>query len=398
MVYVAKGGLWLTFGHIIQTVFGLILLVAFANLIPKEVYGTYQFILSIVAIFSTLTLTGMGTAITRAVAKGSEGSLRYGLRVQLSWSTGIIVISGILAGYYFLNSNLQIAYALLIAGVCQPLIIGFSLYKPFLIGKQLFQESAVIGILQKTLPFLAILPTLYFTNNVLIIISAYFISHAVSLFILYKIVVKRYRLPITPDPELSNYSKHLSLMGGFSKIASHLDKVLIWHFLGAAPVALYTLAQMPIYQTQSVLQLTHSLSFSKIVKKEFSVLRNTLGPKIRSYFFIVLIIVVFYILISPTIFNIFFPEYTESLIYSQLLALSLLAVPRSLIEQAFLAHEKKRELYILSFSIPLTKVILLLTLLPLFGIIGAITATLLTEFFNVLLQWYLFQRSQGSDR
>lgn len=397
MVYLAKGGFWLTLGHAIQTVLGLALLVAFANLIPKDVYGTYQFIISTIAIISSFTLTGMGAAITRSVAKGSEGSLRYGLRIQLLWSVGIIVISGILAGYYFLNNNPQVAYALLIAGACQPFITGFGLYKSYLIGKQLFKESSILSIFQKTLPFLVILPTLYLTDNILIIIFVYFISQSVSLFILYLIVIKRHRLPITIEPELSSYSKHLSLMSGFAKISGHLDKVLIWHFLGAAPVAIYTLAQMPIYQLQSILQLSHSLSFTKIAQREFSTLKTVLVPKIRSFFYLVLLIVITYIIISPYIFKTFFANYPESLIYSQLIAISLLAVPRTLIEQALLAHERKRELYILSFTIPFTRIVLLILLLPFFGILGAIAAILITEVLNVALQWRLFKHPLRSE-
>lgn len=391
-VYLAKGGFWLVSGHIIQAIFGLILLIAFANLLPKEAYGTYQFIISLAAIVGTFTLTGMGLAVTRAVSQGSEGSLRYGFQIQLIWSIGIIISSGVLSIYYHLKDDSTLAISLLIVGALQPFISGLSLYGNFLTGKQAFKESAILSILNKALPFFVLLPALFITDNALIIIFLYFSSHLISLLISYIFVIRRFQLPKIPSNDLSNYSKHLSVMTGISKIAEHLDKVLVWHFLGAAPVAAYTLAQMPIYHMQSLFHTAHQLSFAKIAKKPMEELQAILPLKIRNYFLLILIIVISYITLAPFIFKIFFPNYPESIIYSQLIALSLLATPRNLIQQSFTAHQKKKELYKISLSTPIIRIGLLLILLPIFGIWGAVTAILITEFYNTVLQTYLFRK------
>ncbi|MEK9209084.1 MAG: oligosaccharide flippase family protein, partial [Patescibacteria group bacterium] len=64
-VYIAKQGFWASVPYIISTILSAALVVAFANLLPKEIYGTYRYILSIAGLLSFLTLTGMNTAITR---------------------------------------------------------------------------------------------------------------------------------------------------------------------------------------------------------------------------------------------------------------------------------------------------------------------------------------------
>ena len=46
MIYLAKGGFWLTLGQIISSVSSFALAVAFANFLPKEVYGNYKYIIS----------------------------------------------------------------------------------------------------------------------------------------------------------------------------------------------------------------------------------------------------------------------------------------------------------------------------------------------------------------
>src|SRR3990172_6841992 len=78
MVYLTKGGFWLSLGHGVAMLAGFFISIAFANLFPKESFGTYKFILSMVAMLGAFSLTGIGVAITQAVARGNGGSLRRG--------------------------------------------------------------------------------------------------------------------------------------------------------------------------------------------------------------------------------------------------------------------------------------------------------------------------------
>lgn len=394
-VYLAKGGFWLALGHGAQIILGLILLVAFANLLPKEAYGTYQYIISIAGIVSVFTLTGMGTAIMRAAARGSDSSLRYGFRIRLKWSIGIVIASGVMAIYYYINGNTLLASGLLIVGAFQPFISGFGMYKSYLIGKQLFRDITTLETVQKILPFVALLPALFLTNDPLIIVLIYFSSHAISLFLVYKIVNSKNPAPLTPDPDLTNYSKHLSVISSISKAADCLDKVLIWYFLGAVPTAVYTLAQNPISHMNSLFQLIYSLTFSKIMRKDIRTLKITLPPKIRRYFVFVAISVGVYILASPFFFKIFFPAYPESIIYSQLLALTMLATPRFFLGQVFIAHKMKKEQYMVNISTPIVKIALLGILLPFYGIFGAVFALIGTNIFATAIYWYLFNKAKA---
>src|SRR3989344_3759114 len=100
MLYMAHGGFWLTLAKGIAMFSSLILATAMANLIPPEVFGTYKFVLSGAGIIGAFALTGMGTAIIQAVARGHEGALRAGVRAYLSWSVGMVAISVALALYY----------------------------------------------------------------------------------------------------------------------------------------------------------------------------------------------------------------------------------------------------------------------------------------------------------
>jgi O-antigen/teichoic acid export membrane protein len=50
MVYVAKNGFWLSLGQILSIVSVIASSIVFGYFLPKEVYGEYKFILSVVGV------------------------------------------------------------------------------------------------------------------------------------------------------------------------------------------------------------------------------------------------------------------------------------------------------------------------------------------------------------
>ena len=104
--YLTRGSFWITLNQGVQFIAGMLLAIAFANLIEPETYGTYKFILSVAAILSITTLGSMGTAVNQAVARGFEGSLQHALRLKLM--VGLLGMLGSLVAalYYYLNGNM----------------------------------------------------------------------------------------------------------------------------------------------------------------------------------------------------------------------------------------------------------------------------------------------------
>lgn len=393
MVYLAKGGLWLFLGQVVIASSGLILAVAFANLVPKEVYGTYQFIMAGSVIVSAFTLIGMSTAVSRAIARGRDGALRAGFRAQLLWSPGVVLAGAALATYYYLNGNQVLAASFLIVGALSPLLSSFGLSQAYFTGKQLFKESVMFGLWRRLFPVGAVLTTILLTHDPVILIFAYFASNTLSAALLYWLVVTRYKLPETADEETVSYGKHLSILKIISEIMSQADKVLIWVFLGAAPVAAYTLALLPIKQIEGVLKLVYPLTFAKLANNDFSTLKKTLSHKVRIFLLVAGCIALAYAVVAPFLFKTLFPMYPESILLSQILVLSILSKPRTLYSQAFAAHHRRRPQYIINLTSNALKIVLLLTLLPLYGIWGAVYALLGTQLYVNLLTRYLFAKA-----
>ena len=84
--YFAGGGFWTAFGQGMNSSISFLLIIAFANLLPKETYGFYRYILSLAGIFNVFTMTGMNAAVSQATATGNEGALRTSVRYQLKWN------------------------------------------------------------------------------------------------------------------------------------------------------------------------------------------------------------------------------------------------------------------------------------------------------------------------
>src|SRR3989338_6258286 len=85
MVYLTKGGFWLTAGQLFSSLSAFLLSIAFANLLPRETYGTYKYVLSIASLLSIPTLSGMTTSLAQAVAGCYDGSFIPALKARIKW-------------------------------------------------------------------------------------------------------------------------------------------------------------------------------------------------------------------------------------------------------------------------------------------------------------------------
>src|SRR3989344_8935696 len=117
MVYLAKGGSWMSGGQAINMLVGFLVSIAFANLLPKESFGTYKFILSTVALIGIFSFLDIGTAVIQSVAKGFGNSLRQGFRANLQWSLGVSLAGFALSLYYYVQGNNLLSFAFLLAGI-----------------------------------------------------------------------------------------------------------------------------------------------------------------------------------------------------------------------------------------------------------------------------------------
>jgi O-antigen/teichoic acid export membrane protein len=392
MVYLAKGGAWLTAGQVISIISAFLLAVAFANLLPKETFGTYRYVLSIVSILAIPTLGGINTSITQAVAKGYNGSLIPFLKTRIRWGLLGALASIGLSLYYYLNGQETLTISFLIAAIFLPFMDPLNIYGSFLSGKKLFNISSKYSIITKVIATLLMLSVLFFSTNIFLIIFTYFISYTIIRFAFLQITLKKYTFNKEKDQSIITYGKHLSLMGVISGIAQHLDKILVFHYLGAAELAIYSFAITIPEQIKGIFKNIHVLAFPKFAAKTTAEIKKTIYKKMVKLIILATLVTVVYIFMAPFIYQVFFPQYIESVLYSQIFAISIILLPTGLIIIALQSQKAQKTLYKFNTYSPIAQIVILFIFVYFYGLIGLIIARILIRVVNAIISMLLLKQ------
>lgn len=389
MLYVAKGGFWLTLSQTVSSLASLLLAIAFANLIPPDVYGTYRYILSIAGIMAVATLPGINTGVIQATANGSDGTFTVGLKTKLRWSILSMLAGLFMASYYYIQENEVLALSFMIVAVFTPLMHSFALYDSYLQGKKEFEASAKYSILIQIASLVALLSAMIMTKNILVIILAYFIVWTSLRCVLFFITLKKVPQKSPVDLRAISYGKHLSLLSILSTAATYIDQMLIYHFLGPIQVAIYAVAIAPAEQLRALFRGIGNLALPKLAVKNGMEIRRAVIQKLKPVLCLVVILATCYFIAVPYFFEILFPKYEESIGLSKLSALSLLGIASYLTTAGITASRSVKELYTFSSIGSIAQIVASVALIPSFGIWGAVWAKIFGHIFNFLFSWYI---------
>lgn len=391
-VYIAEQSAYLTIGSIVGIFIAFGLSFAFAHLLSKETYGQYKYIISIVELLSISSLLGINTAVVRGVARGFEGTLKQGFKTKSKWGLIGSIASIAVAIYFWIQGQTVFAVSFLIVTVFVSLFKSGEIYQFYLSGKKLFNKRTFYNTLTQFLASAAIVLTLLFTRNLIILILVYFFSYtALRLFFFYW-VIKKFKPNSTEDEETIRYGKHLSLMGVIGLISQQLDKILLFYFVGPVNLAIYSFAVLPVEHLR-----TPFVNLTQIALPKFSVrpeeeIRKTLPKKLLKAVLLIVPIIIIYVVLAPYFYKMFFPQYVDSVRYSQLFSLVLLGFPATMMSFAIRAKMMTKELYKLNVINPLIQIILLVILTPLYGLLGAILARLLCEVCQFITVGFYFRK------
>lgn len=375
MVYLARGSFWLTAGQIASSVASFLLAIAFAHFVSKEVYGTYKYILSVAGVLTVTNLRGMATAVVQAVARGHEGVLIPALREKIRWGSIGSIASVIVGGYYYFNGNTTLAVSFLLISIFIPIFDSFGIYDPYLQGKKLFDRSTIYGTVGHIVPTALLIGVLFFTENLYAILLTYFASWTVVRIITFFYTIKRFPPNSSRDDRALAYGRHGSVIDIMATIFSSLDNPLLFHYLGAAEVAVYTFAMAPVFQITGLVKRIPTLAIPKMAGRSVAQLDTMLKKRMLVFLLLGIAFSVTYILFAKYFFHWFFPQYMEAIQYSQLFALIIpLTMVQSIISPALnakLTLIPKKMLYLWNIPGIIGTIILVLSIGKL-GITGAI--------------------------
>lgn len=384
MVYLAQGSFWLFMGQVAISLGAFLLAVAFANLMPPEVYGSYRYILSVAGFVSIATLPGMRAAVVRATAQGRGSAIYAATRARLMASFIGALGTLVLAGYYgFVGENVTLAAAFCIVALTLPLFEVFDLYGSYLNGIKRFDVQARYAFVTQTLSVSVLIATVFLTDNLLLLLLAYFLPLAAIRYLLFKRTCRT--IPHTHEPatETLTYGWHQTIMAALGIAALSIDKLLLWHALGPAELAIYLFAIALPEHLKGPLKSVGDLALPQFARRSGDELRVSMPVfwrKMALYCAGVLALSLLYIVAAPYLYQVFFPAYDASVLYSQIFAISLCTVVSTVPVSLLTAQHKLREQYSLSIIQPLIQIVLFVILIPPYGIMGAIIAWVATRF------------------
>ncbi len=397
MRYLVSAGVWTNLTTVSVSLFSLLLYIVFANLLAKETFGTYQYLLSLALLLSSLTFTGMNAAVTKSVAQGHEGSLRASVRFQLRWIWVPVAASLAGSAYYAFQGNAVLAIGLVIVGAGMALTNAYNTYSAFLLGKQDFRKMFLynLGI---NVPFYgALIICAFLTEDPLILLGAHMLVQAAGYAIAYVATLRAYRPNADADPSVIPYGTHMSATNVPGVIAQSLDTVLAFHFLGPVGVALYVFATAVPERVSGLFKFLPVAAMPRFALRSMHEVRETIAYRLLIAAFALVAAAVAYALAAPYLFAIFFPAYMEAVPYSQWYSLIMLTVLTQIVVAALTAQERLKSLYIYGIASPALMIALQAAGVMLFGLFGLVVGKLIGALASFALAFGLLYVKTSED-
>ena len=394
MRYVARGGFWLSAGHVISMVSGLILSVMFARMLSQDVYGVYKYVLSMAGILAIPNMGGIDAALSQAIARGHDASFWPGLRIRIGWGLLGSLASVLVALYYFYAGNDGLAFSFLIITVFIPVSDTFGIYSAVLYGKQDIKNLYTYNSIVQTVSTVALVATLLCTQEVYFILLAYFLPITLSRFFLMLVTIKKHPLNTKDESGVLSYGKHLTLMNVLGIVASQIDKVLVFQFVGAANLAIYSYASALPEQIRSFSKGIFNIGGPRLAaisgEEKF---KKSLSEKTFTLTVIFAIIIFIYVIASPYIFKLLYPLYMDSVYFSRIYSIGLITIPAiSLLSTKISVEKNVPLLYKSNVLFGIVSIVLSLTFIKYFGLFGIIFKNTVAWIFLMFLNYYYFTR------
>lgn len=354
MVYLVRGSFWSLLEQGIGSLSSFIGVLALTYVLPKDSFGQYRFILSILPILIIFTLPEMGLSLSRSIARGKTIDLIKIAKEKTKWGLLGALLALILAAYYFYAGNMLIFYALLITSAFIPFMESLYIYIAYYKGNQDFKTAAAYHSISRVFQASVIIITALIFKNVIAILIAYLTGQLIARFVFFRKTVKsiNYKEPISGDEEnttVISYGKNLSLLSVVGTIRDNLDKLLVWHFLGAEILAIYYVALtipnnlvllfnvLPRIAFPKFAKLTWgSLEYSQLIRK---VLLLILGLTLPSILYASLVPFAL-----PIIFKSYHASISPAVIFTVLIFLS---PANAMLGQVFYAQKSIKKILIL---------------------------------------------------
>ena len=261
----ASGAIWVTMGMMLARILGYIIRASIAQMYGVKLYGFINTSLSMIMIFSMISLAGLNTGLPRQISF-YQAKLKYKLSfIYIASAYKISIITGILSGlllyfnsdfialHVFKTPDLSIYLKIFSLGV--PLFVLMEINTSIFKGlKRMFQFSLYHDILRFGFILVFVLIFGLAKSSFVLTSTSYIISYFLIVVITSLQLIYKFKLLKFPklrwskfDNDLILFSVPLLMSGIFWMLLSRTDTLIIGIFLDQNFVGLYN-AAIPIGQ------------------------------------------------------------------------------------------------------------------------------------------------------
>ncbi|GEM_PF-5975439 len=387
--YFVKGGFWLFFSLVASTLGGIFLSSLFARTWPKDVYGQYAFLTAALGFLGLTTLPGIGQALVQAVSEGKEGTYRFATKILIKWSSigvALLILGSI---YFYLRDNQNLSLAVFLAAIAFPFNSALNLYSSYLNGKKDFKKMSIYSTASQLFSIFATAIVLWkFPNFILVALTATWSSALANLI-----------FTLLTIPKIKNDDVDHSLLKlGMSLSASHVmtlgvdyfDRFAIPLFLGFNNNANYAIALIIPLQLQNFLKVSMNLAQPKLTEIKESRAKKILFYKSLLMEIPISIIVITYIILAPSIFDILYPSYQSAVHISQVFVVILMLYPSNLFGLYLIKKRAAGKALLSGIIYVIASVTSLLIFLSLWGLIGAVFSKIFSRIVQTIFTQIFF--------
>ena len=389
--HLSNGG-WVLSINMARQLLALGFLMLLVRTFEQDAVGQFQFILAAVGLVGIFTLSGLDQAVIQSVARGHPGTFRRTLKWRLS---GSLIGAAVLLGYgWFLPGDDPMRGGVISAALLFPLAHGLSGWTGFQAGEGKFKLNAIWQGVAYLLSYGGMMLALSLGAPGILWLIVIMMASLATLNIAAVATILR-RVPRDAPTELGalRYGLLMSLWGIANTLGNHIDKVLIFTFLSPAALAIFVIAErIPEIMKKYIQSLRVILipGFSR--KKEYT---PELQRKIKLVSMVLsagILVVIFGVV--PWLLPLAFTEdYGEAVFYCQLLCGTLIVGQVAQTQVTFIVSRfdasAMRNVTLIS---NLVRIGASLTLIPFFGIMGAIVSTALYRLSTAVIVTYMMRR------
>ncbi|MBI4355800.1 MAG: glycosyltransferase [Candidatus Omnitrophica bacterium] len=236
--------------------------------LDAEAFGQFTYVRAIVAVAALTALPGMLPAVTRAVARGDEGTLRTGWLAMVRSAVWGAAVLALMAGWYaFVRPLPVMALCFGVAAAGFIITSTTELFRAFWEGRGWFGSAAWRVALQHLGIMGATALAAWLSRSLVWTLAASVIATIVIQSWLQQEAFRRSR-PTPAEPEAVAYGRQLTRVSWLSLAAAHVDKLLIAHLLGFPSLAVYALAALVADQARRFGNITVTLLFPTFARLE----------------------------------------------------------------------------------------------------------------------------------